>query len=161
MPSFDITCEVDRNEVKNAVNQLRKELLTRFDFKGVVWDLTEEDKTMTLSAESDFKLRAVLEVLREKLARRGINPKNIEEGKPEISSAGRARQVLTMKEGIAADVAKKITTSIRATGVKVQATIEAGKVRVSGKKRDDLQTIIAHVRGLDLPLAVSIGNFRE
>ncbi len=161
MPSFDITCEVDRNEVKNATNQVRKELQTRFDFKGVKWEMTEEKNTITLSAESDFRLRAVLEILRDKLARRGVNPKNVDEGRIEISSAGRARQVLTLKEGIPADVAKTITTSLRGSGMKLQATVEAGKVRVTGKKRDDLQAAIAHVRGLDLPLAVEFGNFRE
>jgi uncharacterized protein YajQ (UPF0234 family) len=161
MPSFDITCEVDRNEVKNATNQVRKELQTRFDFKGVAWEMVEEKNTITLSAESDFKLRAVLDVLRDKLARRGVSPKNVDEGKLEISSAGRARQVLTLKEGIPADVSKQITTALRASGLKVQATVEAGKVRVSGKKRDDLQAAIAHVRGMELPLAASFGNFRE
>ncbi|HEX9783350.1 MAG TPA: YajQ family cyclic di-GMP-binding protein [Opitutaceae bacterium] len=161
MPSFDITCEVDRNEVKNATNQVRKELQTRFDFKGVTWEMTEDKNTITLSAESDFKLRAVLEILRDKLARRGVNPKNVDEGKIEISSAGRARQVLTLKEGIPGDVGKQLTTSIRGTGIKAQAAIEAGKVRVSSKKRNDLQSVIAHVRGLDLPIAVEFGNFRE
>ncbi len=161
MPSFDITCEVDRNEVKNATNQVRKELLTRFDFKGVVWEMVEDKNTITLSAESDFKLRAVLEILRDKLARRGVNPKNVDEGRIEISSAGRARQVLTLKEGIPPEVAREITTAIRGSGLKVQAAIEAGKVRVSGKKRDDLQAAIAHVRGLELAVAVDFGNFRE
>ncbi|MGH8020604.1 MAG: YajQ family cyclic di-GMP-binding protein [Opitutaceae bacterium] len=161
MPAFDITCEVDRNEVNNATNQARKELQTRFDFKGAKWEMVEEKNTITLSAESEFRLRAVLEIVRDKLSRRGVNPKNVDEGKIEISSAGRARQVLTLKEGIPAEVAKTITTSIRGSGLKVQPTVEGGKVRVAGKKRNDLQAAIAHVRGLDLPLAVEFGNFRE
>lgn len=161
MPSFDITCEVDHSEVKNAINQVRRELRTRFDFKGVEWDLVEEKHALTLSAESDFKLRALLEIVREKLARRNVDLKNIDEGSPEISSTGRARQVITFKEGISAEVAKTLTGAIRGTKGKVQAAVEAGKVRVTGKKRDDLQATIALVRQMDLPLAVSFGNFRD
>jgi len=161
MPSFDITCEVDRNEVKNATNQVRKELQTRFDFKGVQWEMIEEGNTITLSAESDFKLRALREILRDKLSRRGVSLKNVGEGTPEISSAGRARQVLTLKEGIDADIARIMVAAVRKSGLKVQAAIEGGKVRVTGKKRDDLQSVMSQVRGMDLSLAVSFGNFRE
>lgn len=161
MPSFDITCEVDRNEVKNATNQVRKELQTRFDFKGVQWQMVEEGNTITLSAESDFKLRALRDILRDKLSRRGVSLKNIEEGNPEISSAGRARQVLTLREGIDAEIARTIVAFVRKSGLKVQAAIEGGKVRITGKKRDDLQKVVAQVRVLELPLAVSFGNFRE
>lgn len=161
MPSFDITCDVDFNEVKNATNQVRKELQTRFDFRGVVWEMVEEKNTITLSAESSYKLAAILEVVRDKLTRRGVSPKNMDEGKPEISSTGRARQVLTFKDALSVEVAKQITTAIRDTGLKVQSQIEHGKVRVSGKKRDDLQAAIAHVRTLDIPAAVTFGNFRE
>lgn len=113
MPSFDITCEVDHNEVKNATNQVRKELQTRFDFKGVQWEMIEEGGTIILSAESDFKLRALREILRDKLSRRRVSLKNVDEGTPEISSAGRARQVLTLKEGIDADVARAIVAAVR------------------------------------------------
>jgi hypothetical protein len=123
--------------------------------------MVEEKSTITLSAESDYKLQAVLEILRDKLSRRSVSTKNVEEGKSEISSTGRARQVLTLRDSIPADVAKELATSIRASGLKVQAAVEHGKVRVSGKKRDDLQAAIAHVRGLDLKVAVDFGNFRE
>lgn len=161
MPSFDITCEVDLTEVKNATNMVRKELQTRFDFRGVAWEMIEEKQTITLSAESEFKLEAILEVLRDRLSRRGVSQKNVEVGKMETSSTGKARQVLTMRDSIPMEVAKELTTAIRASGLKVQAAIEHGKVRVSGKKRDDLQLAIAHVRGLDLTVAVGFGNFRE
>jgi cyclic-di-GMP-binding protein len=161
MPSFDITCEVDLNEVKNATNQVRKELQTRFDFRGVIWEMVEEKHTITLSAESEYKLQAILDVLRDRLAKRGVSPKNVEEGKAEISSTGRARQVLKLRESIPPEVAKELATSIRGSGLKVQAAIEHGKLRVSGKKRDDLQAAIAHVRALDLEVTVSFGNFRE
>jgi cyclic-di-GMP-binding protein len=161
MPSFDITCEVDLTEVKNATNMVRKELQTRFDFRGVIWEMVEEKNTITLSAESEFKLTAVLDVLRDRLARRGVSQKNVEVGKLEASSTGRARQVFTLRDCIPADIAKQIAISLRTSGIKVQAAIEHGKVRVSGKKRDDLQLAIAHVRALDLPLTVGFGNFRE
>ncbi len=161
MPSFDITCEVDLTEVKNATNMVRKELQTRFDFRGVVWEMVEEKNLITLSAESEFKLEAVLEVLQDRLARRGVSQKNVEIGKMETSSTGRARQVLTLRDSIPADIAKEIAVSIRQSGLKVQAAIEHGKVRVTGKKRDDLQLAIAHVRGLDLKISVGFGNFRE
>ena len=161
MPSFDITCEVDLTEVKNATNMVRKELLTRFDFRGVIWEMVEEKNTITLSVESEFKLAAILDVLRDRLSRRGVSQKNVEVGKLETSSTGRARQVFTLRDSIPADIAKEIATSIRASDLKVQAAIEHGKVRVSGKKRDDLQLAIAHVRALDLTIAVGFGNFRE
>jgi uncharacterized protein YajQ (UPF0234 family) len=161
MPSFDITCEVDLNEVKNATNQVRKELQTRFDFRGVIWEMVEEKHTITLSAESEYKLQAILDVLRDRLAKRGVSPKNVEEGKVEASSTGRARQVLKLRDSIPPEVAKELATSIRGSGLKVQAAIEHGKLRVSGKKRDDLQAAIAHVRALDLKVTVDFGNFRD
>ena len=161
MPSFDITCEVDLTEVKNATNMVRKELQTRFDFRGVIWEMVEEKNTITLSAESEFKLTAVLDVLRDRLARRGVSQKHVEVGKLEASSTGKARQVLTLRDSIPADIAKEIAVSLRQSALKVQAAIEHGKVRVSGKKRDELQEAIAFVRGLDLKIAVDFGNFRE
>ena len=161
MPSFDITCEVDLTEVKNATNMVRKELQTRFDFRGVVWEMIEEKNLITLSAESEYKMEAILEVLRDRLARRGVSQKNVEVGKIETSATGRARQVLTLRDSIPAEVAKEIAVSLRQSELKVQAAIEHGKVRVSGKKRDDLQAAIAHVRGLDLTISVGFGNFRE
>lgn len=161
MPSFDITCEVDLNEVKNATNQVRKELQTRFDFRGVTWEMVEDKYSITLSTESEYKLQAILEIVRDRMAKRGVSPKNIEEGKAEISSTGRARQVLKLRECIPPEVAKELATSIRQSGLKVQAAIEHGKLRVSGKKRDDLQEVIAHVRGLDLEVSVGFGNFRD
>jgi len=161
MPSFDITCEVDRNEVKNALNQVRKELGTRFDFRGVPWEIVEEKNTITLSTASEHKLAAILDIVRDRMARRSVSPKNIEEGRAETSSTGRARQVLTLREGIPAEHARTLVAAVRASELKLQAAIEAGKVRVSGKKRDDLQEIIARVRLMDLPITVGFGNFRE
>ncbi|NJK91595.1 MAG: YajQ family cyclic di-GMP-binding protein [Blastochloris sp.] len=161
MPSFDTVCEVDMAEVKNAVLQARKELLNRFDFKGVNWDIVEEKNTLVLTADDDFKLQALNGILIGKLAKREISLKNIEHGKTEISSVGRARQVLTLKQGFETEVAKKIVADIRAQGLKVQAQIQEGKIRVSGKSRDDLQDVIGFLRGQELSVGVAFNNFRD
>ncbi len=161
MPSFDITCEVDLTEVKNATNMVRKELQTRFDFRGVQWEMIEDNHLITLSAESEFKLEAVLEVLQDRLSRRGVSQKNVEIGKMETSSTGRARQVLTLRDSIPADIAKEIAVSLRQSGLKVQAAIEHGKVRVTGKKRDDLQEVIALLRKSEFELLLQYDNFRD
>jgi cyclic-di-GMP-binding protein len=161
MPSFDIVSEIDKNEVKNAVNQFRKELQNRFDFKGTDWDLLEEPNALVLRAESDFKLRAMTEILMQKLAARKVSLKNIEPEPPEISSVGRARQRLILKEGLEADVAKQISAAIKDLKLKVQPHIEGPKVRVSGKKLDELQTVIAHLRQKDFPVDLSFNNFRD
>jgi cyclic-di-GMP-binding protein len=161
MPSFDIVCEVDHTEVKNATNQVRKELQNRFDFKGVQWEMTEEKSSIDLHAESEFKLRAIIEILLDKLAKRGVSLKNIDQGQSEVSSAGRGRQVIKLKEGLEPEVSKKIVASLKAQKLKVTPSIEGDKVRVSGKNRDDLQTCISHVRQMDLPVTVSFSNFRD
>jgi cyclic-di-GMP-binding protein len=161
MPSFDVVSEVDLAEVKNAVLQARKELQTRFDFKGVNWEIVEEKNTLVLSADDEFKLQALNQIVMGKLAKREISLKNIEHGKMEISSVGRGRQVLTLKQGFETEVAKQLVAMIRGSGLKVQAQIQEGKIRVSGKSRDDLQSIIAQLRGEELTVGVDFNNFRE
>lgn len=161
MPSFDIVSEIDKNEVKNAVNQFRKELLNRFDFKGTEWEIKEEPNALALKAESDFKLRAMTEILLQKLAARNVSLKNVQPEDPEISSVGRARQNLILKEGLDADVARKIVASIKELKLKVQPHIEGPKVRVSGKKLDELQKVMAHLRQEDFPVTLSFDNFRD
>lgn len=161
MPSFDIVSEIDKNEVKNAVNQFRKELQNRFDFKGTVWEISEEPNALVLKADSDFKLQALREILMQKLAARKVSLKNVQAEPPEISSVGRARQTLLLKEGLETEVAKKVVASIKELKLKVQPHIEGPKVRVSGKKLDDLQYVMAHLRGADFPVALSFDNFRD
>ncbi len=161
MPSFDIASEVDMAEVKNAVLQARKELQTRFDFKGVNWEIDEEKDKFVLSADDEFKLNALREVLMGKLAKRSISLKNIDPQKAEVSSVGRARQEIKIKQGFEGEVAKDLVKRIKGTGLKVQAQIQEQKVRVTGKSRDDLQEVIAFVKGTDLPAAVSFDNFRD
>lgn len=122
---------------------------------------SEEPNALVLRAESDFKLRAMTGILMQKLAARKVDLKNIGPQPPEISSVGRARQTLVLKEGLEAEVAKKISASIKTLKLKVQAHIEGPKVRVSGKKLDDLQKVMAHVRQMDFPVALSFNNFRD
>ncbi len=161
MPSFDISSDVDMTEVKNACLQARKELQTRFDFKSVNWEIDEQKDALVLSADDEFKLQALSQILMGKLAKRSVSLKNIDAQKTEISSVGRARQVLKIKQGIETPVAKDIIARIKGLGLKIQAQIQEGQVRVTGKNRDDLQAVIQFVRSQDLPVGVEFGNFRD
>jgi uncharacterized protein YajQ (UPF0234 family) len=161
MPSFDISSDVDMAEVKNAVLQARKELQTRFDFKNVNWEIEEQKDALVLSADDEFKLQALQQIVMGKLAKRSVSLKNIDPQKTEISSVGRARQVVKIKQGMETPVAKDIVTRIKGLGLKVQAQIQDGQVRVTGKNRDDLQAVIQFVRGEELPVGVQFGNFRD
>lgn len=161
MPSFDIASEVDLAEVKNAVLQCRKELQTRFDFKGVHWEITEEKNQLILAADDEFKIRAIEQILFTKLAKRGVSLKNLESQPPQISSVGRARMEIKIKNGFEPETAKLVVSRVKALGLKVQAQIQEQKVRVNGKSKDDLQAVIAHLRQADLPVGVSFGNFRD
>jgi uncharacterized protein YajQ (UPF0234 family) len=161
MPSFDIVSQVNRMEIENAVNQARKELANRFDFKGSKAEILLEKDEIKLSAEDQFKIRSLDEIVVGKLAKRGINPKSIDKGEPDISPLGHARQVIKIKQGIESAVAKQITSFIRDSKIKVTSAIQGDEVRVSGKNRDDLQAVIAAVRGHDFPVALSFVNFRD
>jgi cyclic-di-GMP-binding protein len=161
MPSFDVVSEVDLAEVKNAIQQARKELQTRFDYKSVAWDIVEEKNTLVLTADDEYKLQGLAQIVLGKLAKREVSLKNIDHGKLEISSVGRGRQVLTLKQGFEAATAKEIVTEIRGSAMKVQAQIQDGKIRVTGKNRDDLQSVIALLRSKDLPVGIDFNNFRD
>ncbi|MBM3875658.1 MAG: YajQ family cyclic di-GMP-binding protein [Verrucomicrobia bacterium] len=161
MPSFDIVSEVNSMEIENAVNQAKKELANRFDFKGSTAAIALEKNDIKLSAETDFRVRSMVEMVRTRLAKRGVSPKNIDEGKPDISPLGHARQVMKIKQGIAPDAAKQIAQFVRDTKLKVSAAIEGEKLRVTGKSRDDLQAVIAAVRTKEFPVALSFVNFRD
>jgi uncharacterized protein YajQ (UPF0234 family) len=161
MPSFDVVSEIDMAEMANALLMARKELASRFDFKGVEWDITEEKDKLIFAANDQFKLDALREIVIGKLAKRGIPLKNLETKDAELSSVGRARQEMHLKQGLSGENAKSVSQSVRSSGLKLQAAIEGGKVRVSGKNRDDLQAAIAHLRGLDFPVSLSFNNFRD
>ncbi|HPA20347.1 MAG TPA: YajQ family cyclic di-GMP-binding protein [Verrucomicrobiae bacterium] len=161
MPSFDAAAGVDLAEVRNAINQARRELGSRFDFRNVAWEIVEEKDQLVISAQDEFKLRAVYDILTAKLAGRSVSLKNIDPQPAEISSVGRARQVIKLKQGLDTPVAKDIVARIKDLDLKVQAQIMEGKVRVTGKKKDDLQTVIAFLRKEDLPVGLNFENFRD
>ena len=161
MPSFDIVSRINPMEVENAVNQARKELANRFDFRGSKADIALEKEEIKLSAEDQFKINALVEIVLGKLARRNVSLKNVDHGQAELSPLGHARQVIRIKQGLDAAVAKQITSFVRDQKFKVTAQIQGEEVRVSARSKDELQTVIAAVRGQDWPVALSFVNFRE
>ena len=160
MPSFDIVSEVDSHELTNAVDQANRELGTRFDFKGVDAKFVLEEQTITQSAPSDFQLKQMNDILRARLIARGIDVRCLEFGDVETNLAG-ARQKITVKQGIERELAKKIQTSIKDAKLKVESQINGDKLRVNGKKRDDLQTAIALLRGIEFERPLQFENFRD
>jgi len=162
MPSFDIVSEIDRMEIENAVNQAVKELATRFDFKGssAKIELTKPE-LITLTAEDGNKLKGIKEIMVGKLAKRGIDLRNVEQKEPAISSIGNARQEFVITQGLDGSRAKEIVTAIKGGNFKVQSSLQDRQGRVSGTKRDELQAVIAFLRGRDFGVALSYKNFRE
>lgn len=161
--SFDITTSVDLQEVDNAVNQANKEIATRYDFRGTscTVELDRDAGMVKLDADDEYRLQAVLGVLREKLSRRGVPLKNVDLGEVEVGTMGRARQVVTLKQGIDQDTAKRISKDIRDAGLKkVQVQIQGEEVRVTSPSRDTLQDVIALVKGGDYGMELMFGNFR-
>lgn len=161
MPSFDTILEANLVEMKNAVDVTVREVGTRFDFKGSSANLELKDKTITLYGDSDFQIGQVDEVLRNKLAKRGVDVRFLDAGKIEKIGGDKVKQVVTVRNGIEADVGKKIQQAIKASKLKVQAAIQDGKVRVTGAKRDDLQTAMAVIRKEMTDLPLSFDNFRD
>ncbi len=161
MPTFDIVSEVNSMEIENAVNQSNKELANRFDFKGSKAEILLEKNEIKLSAEDEFKVKTLVEMVMGRLAKRQISLKNVEKCDPDLSPLGHARQVIKIKQGIETTVAKQITSFIRDTKLKVTTQIQGEAIRVSGKSRDDLQEVIAAVRGHEFPVAVQFQNFRD
>jgi uncharacterized protein YajQ (UPF0234 family) len=161
MPSFDIVSQVNSMEIENAVNQSKKELANRFDFKGSKADILLEKNEIKLSAEDQFKLKALAEIVMGKLAKRQISLKNVEKLEPDVSPLGHARQVIKIKQGLESTIAKQVTGFIRETKHKVTTQIQGEEVRVTGKSRDDLQAVIAAVRAKEFPVALQFQNFRD
>jgi uncharacterized protein YajQ (UPF0234 family) len=161
MPSFDIVSQVSSMEIENAVNQAKKELANRFDFKGSKAEITLEKSEIKLTAEDQFKMQALVEIVMGKLAKRSISLKNVERGEPDVSPLGHARQVIKIKQGLDQTVAKQVTGFIRDGKFKVTTQIQGEDVRVTGKSRDELQAVIAAVRGHEFPAALQYVNFRE
>ena len=161
MPSFDIVSQVNSMEVENAVHQAKKELANRFDFKGSKAEILLEKNEIKLSAEDDFKVRTLNEMVIGRLAKRGISLKSVEQCDPDVSPLGHARQSIKIKQGIETAVAKEITGFIRDGKFKVTTQIQGDAVRVTSKSRDELQAVIAAVRAQELPVAVQFVNFRD
>ena len=161
MPSFDIVSEVDMHEVRNAVDQSNREISTRFDFKGVDarYELTASSEIL-VNAEVEFQIRQMLDILKAKLVKRGIDIKALKEGDVELSGQKVVMRVV-VQQGIESDLARKLVKMIKETKIKVQAAIQGEKLRVSGKKRDDLQGVIAMLKEASLDIPLQFNNFRD
>ena len=163
MPAFDIVSEVDRMEVKNAIAQAQRELVSRFDFKGVRATIELDAKTgsILLTVDDGARLKGLREIIINKLAKRGIDLRNVEQKDPDISPLGHSRQELAIKQGLEGDKAKEITKAIKALGLKVQAALQDRQVRVTGAKKDDLQKVIGTLREAEFGVALAFKNFRD
>lgn len=161
MPSFDIVSEVDMHEVNNAISQANREVDTRFDFKGVdaKFSVTEESEVM-VSAEVDFQIRQMLEILRAKLVKRGVDIKSFVEGEVETTGQKAVMRV-KIQQGIDSEIARKIVKKVKETKIKVQTAIQGDKLRVSGKKRDDLQNVMSLLKESNLGIPLQYNNFRD
>ena len=161
MPSFDIVSQVNSMEIENAVNQSKKELANRFDFKGSKAEIVLEKNEIKLTAEDQFNIQTLAEIVMGKLAKRNISLKNVEKAEPDISPLGHARQTIKIKQGLEQTVAKQITGFIREGKFKVTSQIQGEEIRVTSKSRDELQTVIAAVRAGEFPAALQFINFRD
>ncbi len=160
MPSFDIVSEVNMHELTNAIDQANREVITRYDFKGTDSKFEFADNIITMFSQSDFQLHQMLDILQSKMIKRSIDIKFLEAGKILESGKGN-RQDLTVKQGLEQDVAKKMVKMIKDTKMKVQAAIQGEKLRITGKKRDDLQQVIALFKKSDLDVPLQYENFRD
>lgn len=162
MPSFDIVSEVDRQEILNAIDQARRELASRFDFKGSSAKLElEKDGNLRLTAEDASRLKGLREIAISKLAKRNVDLRNVDQKEPEISPLGHARQLLVFKQGLEGDKAKEISKFLKSSGLKIQSALQDRQIRVTGKKRDDLQAAISALRAKDFGVALDYTNFRD
>ena len=161
MPSFDIVSRVDLSEVDNALAGIRREISTRFDFKGSKCAIDRNEGEITLVADDDLKLKQMHELLKVHLTRRKVEPGALEYKTPEKAAGNTVRQAIALRQGIGADLARQLVREIKDSKLKVQAAIQGGELRVSGKKRDDLQGAISLIRGMKLEQPLQYINFRE
>ena len=160
MPSFDVVSDYNAHEASNGVDQANREVSTRFDFKGTGSKFEFDGEVIQLTSQSDFQLKQMLDILRQKLAKRGIDIACLDEQAPELSGS-QARQKVVMKKGIDADLARKLVKMIKSSKLKVQAAVQGDKLRITGKKRDDLQAAIALLKEADVDLPLQYENFRD
>lgn len=161
MPSFDIVSEVDMHEINNAIDQSNREVGTRFDFKGVAAKFSlASDTEIHVAAESDFQVHQMVDILRGKFVKRGVDAKSLQEG--DITITGQqALMPIKVQQGIESDLARKIVKMVKETKIKVQTAIQGEKLRVNGKKRDELQQVIAFLKEADLEVPLQFNNFRD
>ncbi len=159
--SFDIACKLDMQEVANALNQTTKEIQQRYDLKGSRCQVALETTEIVVLADDDMKLKAVVDILQSKLHRRGVPLKALSYGKVEPAAGGAVRQRIALQQGIPIEKAREIVKLIKETKLKIQAQIQEDQVRVSGKNRDDLQTVIAMLRDKDFDIALQFINYRS
>jgi len=160
MPSFDVVSDFDSHEASNAVDQANREVNTRFDFKGTGSKYSLDGPVISMTTQTDFQLKQMLDILRQKLAKRSIDVGCIEEQEPEFSGS-EARQNITLRRGIDTPLARNMVKKIKSTKIKVQTAIQGDKLRVSGKKRDDLQAVISMLKEEDVDLPLQYENFRD
>jgi len=160
MPSFDVVSDFDSHEARNGVDQANREVTTRFDFKGTGSKYELEDNVISLTTQSEFQLKQMMDILLQKIAKRGIDVGCLDEQEPEFPGQ-EARQTVVMRRGIDTDRARKLVKQIKGMKTKVQAAIQGDKLRVSGKKRDDLQAVIAMLKKADIGLPLQFENFRD
>ena len=160
MPSFDVVSEFDAHEAANAVDQANREVTTRFDFKGTGSTYTLENNVVMLKSQSDFQLQQMLDILRQKLSKRGIDVACMKEEDP-VMSGSEARQNVILRQGIESDLARRLVKVVKTSKMKVQVAIQGEKLRVSGKKRDDLQSAIALLKDTEVDIPLQYENFRD
>lgn len=160
MPSFDVVSDFDAHEAANAVDQANREVNTRFDFKGTGSKYELDKEVITLTSQSDFQLQQMMDILRQKLAKRGIDLGCLDEQEPEITGSA-ARQDVILRRGIDSELARKLVKTVKNSKIKVQAAIQGDKLRISGKKRDDLQATIRLLKDTDVDLPLQYENFRD
>lgn len=161
MPSFDVVSRVDLQEVRNAVDQAHREVSTRFDFKGTDSSVRLSDETIVAESETEDRLAAVVDVLKTKLVKRSVSLKSVSGGEPQQVGGGRSRAEFTLNQGIPQDAARELVKMVKDRKMKVQAAIQGDTVRISGKKRDDLQSVIAMFKEADYRLPLQYVNFRD
>lgn len=159
--SFDVVSEVDMQEVDNAVNQAKKEIGMRYDFRGSKAEISLEGDTIKIIGDDEYKLNAIIDVLKGKMIKRNVAIKNLDYGKVEPAAGATVRQIITIKKGITKENAKEVVKAIKNMKIKVQASIQEDQVRVSGKDKDDLQAVIQMLKQLDIPVELQFVNFRS
>lgn len=161
MPTFDVVSQVDTQEVRNAVDQSMREIVNRYDFKGTDTKIAITEEGISVESASDQRVDAAVDVLKTKMVRRNVSLKSLGGGEIRPAAGGRSRAEFTLNEGISQDAARELSKHIRNLGIKVQIQVQGDQLRVQGKKRDDLQVVIAELKGLDYRLPLQYVNFRD